>query len=59
MIDLTPISPFLVAFLVFAAVAAGLAVAILVKMAVDVTRKPRSRPVVLITADRMPIRSAA
>ena len=58
MIDLSALTPSLVAFLVFAVVAAGLAVATLVRLAAD-ARKPRSRPVVLVTASRVPTRSAA
>jgi len=58
MIDLSVLTPFVVAFLVFGAIATGLAVATLARIAAD-ARTPRSRPVVLITTDRVPTRSAA
>lgn len=48
MIDLTALTPYVVALLAVATIATGLAVATLARLAFD-ARTPRSRPVVLIT----------
>jgi hypothetical protein len=59
MTDLTTLTPALVAFLVFGAVAAGLAVATIAWVIVDTVRAPRSRPVVVVTRDRATVGAAA
>lgn len=59
MTDLTTLTPAIVAFLVFGAVAAGLAVATIAWVVVDAVRAPRTRPVVLVTSDRSTYRAAA
>jgi hypothetical protein len=58
MFDLTALTPFAVAFLVFGVVAAALALATLTRLAAE-TRATRTRPVVLVTSDRANYRAAA
>lgn len=58
MTDLYTLTPYLVAVVVFGAVAAGLAVATLAWLAIE-ARAPRTRPVVLVTSDRPTYRAAA
>ena len=59
MTDLITLTPSLVAFLVFGAVAAALAVATIAWVVVDAVRTPRTRPVVLVTSDRSAYSAAA
>jgi hypothetical protein len=59
MIDLTALTPFAVALVVFATIATGLAVVTIARLAVEAARAPKAPPVVLITTERAPARVAA
>lgn len=59
MTDLYTLTPYLVGFVVFGTVAAGLAVAVLAAVIADAVRAPRSRPVVVVTHNRETVGAAA